>query len=138
LQDMQLAISERHANPSLVMEFEKNAASVAELYFKENQARLYDRAVIVLKDVSAEALAQKVFAKLGMSSEEGWTNISSTNMCHWSGTKMFGHWWDPTPSSELLRGMLIVGAHVLEEADFTKILIAAHAEVMQEQSWSVG
>ncbi|MFM6928988.1 MAG: hypothetical protein ACKOX6_11025 [Bdellovibrio sp.] len=138
LQDMQLSISERGVNPALVTEFEKGITNIAELYFKESQMRLYDRAVIVLKDVGAEALAQRVFAKLGISSEQGWMNISSTNMCHWSGTKMFGHWWDPTPSAEMLRGMLIVGTPMLEESDFTKILIAAHAEIMQEQSWSVG
>ncbi|MGE5087399.1 MAG: hypothetical protein ACM3MG_13930 [Bacillota bacterium] len=137
LQDVQLSLSEHSANPKLVKEFEKSIASIAEGYFKEDQARLYDRAVIEFKDVSAEALAQKVFSKLGMSPEEGWMNISSTNMCHWSGTKMFGHWWDPTPSPETLRGMLVVRGAMLEEAEFTKILIAAHTEIMQEQSWSL-
>lgn len=137
-QVMQMSTSERQTNPRLVTDFEKSIAPIAELYFQENQARLFDRAVIVFKDVSAEALAQRVFLKLGLSPEEGWTRVSSTNMCHWSGTKMFGHWWDPSPSYEMLRGMLIIGTQMLEESDFIKILIAAHDELMQEQSWSVG
>lgn len=137
LQDVHVAQSERELNPLVVREFEKSVEAVAEAFFKDGQIRLQDRAVVVFKDVSAEALAQKVFSKLGMSNEEGWMKVSSTNMCHWSGMKMFGHWWDPTPTHELLRGLFIVGTELLQDADFAKAVIVSYQEIKQEQSWLV-
>lgn len=131
------ARSVRSVNPPLVEKFEKDIASVATPFFKTGSARLFDRAVCVFADASAEAVAEVLFKKLGLSSEQGWQKLSSTNMCHWSVIKMFRHWWEPAPSQEQLRGMLIVGAELLNTKDFAKLLETSYQEVKAQQSWSV-
>lgn len=124
-------------NPPLVEHFEKEMASVATPYFAIGASRLFDRAVLYFKDASAEAVAERAFKKLGLTSEQGWQKMSSTNMCHWSGIKMFRHWWEPEPSQELLRGLIIVGPDLLNTKDFAKTLISSYEEIKQLQSWTV-
>ncbi|MDG0815667.1 hypothetical protein [Bdellovibrio svalbardensis] len=137
LQELQNARAEKSVNPALVTQFEKEISQSAELYFKPEATRLYDRSVCIFKDVSAEALAESLFKKLGLSSDEGWQKMSSTNMCYWSGTKMFRHWWEPEPSQELLRGLLVIGPDLLNTKDFAKLLISSYEEIKQQQSWSL-
>lgn len=127
----------REQNAPLVESFETKVSSVASAYFKTNSARLYDRAVVFFPDVSAEAVAQNIFKKLGLSPQEGWAQIATTNMCYWSGIKMFRHWWEPTPTQEQLRGLLVVGLELLQTKDFAKLLISSYEEVKAQQSWSV-
>lgn len=137
LQDLQEARRDRRLLPQLIERFEEEVVSVAAPYFAPTVARLADRAVCVFPDVSAEALAQKIFKGLGIPSEVGWTKLSTTNMCHWSVIKMFSHWWEPTPKAETLRGLLIVGPELLETKDFAKLVISSYEEIKAQQSWEV-
>ncbi len=137
LQEALLAQEGRKLNASLIGSFEASFSDIAKPYFSSEQTRLYDRAVLVFKNTSAEALAEKVFAKLGISSEEGWLQLDSTNMCHWSGVKMFSHWWEPSPSNETLRGLLIISPTILENPQFAKSLRESYQELLEEQSWTV-
>ncbi|WP_413295067.1 hypothetical protein ACLSU7_08305 [Bdellovibrio sp. HCB185ZH] len=137
LQEALLASEGRKLNPSLISSFESSFQDIAKPYFTSEQPRLYDRAVLVFKDTSAEALAEKVFTKLGISIEEGWSQMDSTNMCHWSGVKMFSHWWEPTPSTETLRGMLIMSPTILENPQFAQALRESYQELLEEQTWTV-
>lgn len=127
----------RAQNTLLMEQVEKDLSSVAEPYFKAGQSRLSDRAVMVFKDVSAEALAQRIFQQLGLSPAEGWQQLATTNMCHWSVVKMFHHWWEPAPSLETLRGMLIIGPELLNTKDFAKIVISSYEDIKAQQSWNV-
>lgn len=127
----------RAQNPLLVEQVEKDLAQVAAPYFASGQTRLYDRAVCVFPDVSAEALAHKIFQTLGLSPDQGWQKLATTNMCHWSVVKMFRHWWEPAPSLETLRGMLVVGPELLNTKDFAKIVISSYEDIKAQQSWNV-
>lgn len=124
-------------NPGLVEKFEEEINSIATPYFKKDSLRLFDRAVCIFQDVSAEALAEVLFRKLGYFSEEGWQKMSTTNLCHWSAVKMFQHWWEPQPSSEQLRGLLVIGTDLLNIKDFAKLMISSYEEVKSQQSWSL-
>ncbi|KHD88231.1 MAG: hypothetical protein OM95_09990 [Bdellovibrio sp. ArHS] len=124
-------------NPLLVEKFEKEMSPTASLYFAAGTSRLYDRAVISFHDVSAEAVAENLFKKIGLTSHEGWQQLASTNMCHWSAIKMFRHWWEPTPTQDQLRGLLIVGLNLLNTKDFAKLMISSYEEVKAQQSWDV-
>lgn len=137
LAELVRARAEKKIDAALVEKFEKEIKSGAEIYFKEGAPRLFDRAVCVFKEVSAEALAESVFKKIGLSSEEGWKKINSTNMCHWSGIKMFRHWWEPTPSQDMLCGLLVISPELLSTKDFAKLLISSYEEIQQQQSWSL-
>lgn len=137
LRQLQKARPAAGENRLLVEKFENEISAVAAPYFSDGVARLYDRAVCVFPDVSADALAHHVFQKLGLSVEEGWSQLSTTNMCHWSAVKMFRHWWEPAPSVEALRGLLIVGPELLNTKDFAKLLISSYEDIKAQQSWSV-
>lgn len=137
LETLSSARQGRHVNRMLVEKFEQEIRGVASPYFSANSARLFDRAVCVFNDVSAEALATLLFKKLGLSSREGWKKLASTNMCHWSVVKMFRHWWEPAPSLEQLRGMLIIGPELLNTKDFAKLVISSYEEIKAQQSWDV-
>lgn len=137
LQEIEKARGQREVNAALVEKFEKDVSALGSSFFQVGAPRLADRAVIVLNEVSAEAVAEHLFTKLGLSKEEGWRQLSSTNMCHWSGMKMFRHWWQPTPSHEQLRGLLVIGLELLNTKDFAKLLISSYEEIKEQQSWSV-
>lgn len=127
----------REVNPVLIEKVEQELSSVAKPYFTSGESRLFDRAVCVFPDVSAEMLAKKVFAKLGMAPEEGWAQSATTNLCHWSAIKMFRHWWEPTPTQEDLRGLWIIGPELLKTKDFAKLVISSYEEIKAQQSWNV-
>ncbi|KYG68222.1 hypothetical protein AZI87_02905 [Bdellovibrio bacteriovorus] len=137
IKELTEARGEHQSNPLLVENFEKEISAVARLYFSAEATRLFDRAVFSFSDVSAEAVADNLFKKLGISKVEGWQKMASTNMCHWSAIKMFRHWWEPTPSLEQLRGLLIVGLELLNTKDFAKLVISSYEEVKLQQSWDV-
>ena len=120
-----------------IAEFENKISSTAKLWFQKGTARLQDRSVFVLSDVSAEAVAQVLFKKRQITPEEGWLKINSTNLCHWQTQRMFQSWWLPLPSLETLRGLMIVSPDLLEAKDFAKNLISAYEEVRSLQSWSL-
>lgn len=137
LKELAEAQSPQLPTPAVIEQFEKDVSGIASPFFKSGSARLMDRAVCVFSDVSAEAVAEVLFKKLGLSSEQGWRKLSSTNMCHWSVVKMFRHWWEPTPALDQLRGLLVVGPELLQTKDFAKLLISSYEEVKALQSWDV-
>ncbi|MGZ3773211.1 MAG: hypothetical protein ACXVCY_02410 [Pseudobdellovibrionaceae bacterium] len=124
-------------NRSLIEKFELEMQSVANPYFKMGTPRIYDRAVCVFEDVNAEAVAQVLFKKLGFSSEDGWKKVSTTSLCHWSTVKMFQNWWEPRPSMEQLRGLIVFSADLLSIKDFAMLVISSYEEVKAQQSWNL-
>lgn len=127
----------RHLAAEKITEFEAKMSACSRPWFQKGTQRVMDRAVIVFPDVSGEALAQTLFRKLQIKPEEGWQKINSTNLCHWQTQKMFQSWWLPTPSAEVLRGLMIISPELLETKDFAKNLISAYEEVRSLQSWSL-
>ncbi|MNL69432.1 hypothetical protein D3C87_1942900 [compost metagenome] len=87
--------------------------------------------------MSGDALAKKVFEKLGIPAVEGWRQLETPNQCHWNAVRMFKSWWQPEPSIEDLRGMLVIGVPLLETKDFAKHLISSYEELKALQSWEV-
>ncbi|KYG65965.1 hypothetical protein AZI86_02540 [Bdellovibrio bacteriovorus] len=129
--------SQRKENQSLVQAFERSLSVEGRPYFSAQASRTWDRAVCVFPDVSADALAIKIFEKLQISPEDGWQQIATTNMCSWDVVKMFGPWWEPKPKTEDLRGLLIVGVAMLENPGFQTALQASLKEIKEQQSWNV-
>ena len=129
--------SQRKENQNLVQAFERSLSGEGRPYFSAQASRTWDRAVCVFPDVSADALAIKIFERLRISPEDGWQQIATTNMCSWDVVKMFGHWWEPKPKTEDLRGLLIVGVAMLENPNFQTALQGALIEIKEQQSWNV-
>ena len=128
----------RSLNRLEVEKFEKEIQKSARPWFAATQdSRVYDRAVVIFSDVSGEALAQKTFQKMGVSSQEGWRQLETPNQCHWNAVRMFKTWWQPEPSTEDLRGMMVISLPLLETKDFAKHLISSYEEIKALQSWEV-
>jgi hypothetical protein len=128
----------RAQNRLEVEKFEKQITAPARAWFSaNNENRIYDRAVAVFNDVNGEALAQKVFEKLGIPVQEGWRQMDTPNQCHWNAVRMFKTWWQPEPTTEDLRGMMIISLSLLETKDFAKTLISSYEEIKALQSWEV-
>jgi hypothetical protein len=123
-------------NKAAVEAFEKSLQG-GKTFFAENASRIWDRGICIFPDVSADSVALNLFKKIGLSEEEGWKQVATTNMCSWNVVKMFRHWWIPSPKTEDLRGLLIIGTTLLAKKDFGVHLQAAYNEVKAEQSWSV-
>lgn len=137
LEELANARAESFVNPGVVEKFEDEIKTIAKPYFSAKASRLFDRAVCIFADVSAEALAEILFAKLDFSPEEGWKKMSTTNLCHWSAVKMFRHWWEPQPTAEDLRGLLVVGTELLNTKDFAKLVISSYEELKAQQSFGL-
>lgn len=131
------ARTSHQVNPGLVEKFENEIKDIATPYFQSKTLRMFDRAVFSFADASAEAVAEVLFKKLGLSVTEGWTKMATTNLCHWSSIKMFSHWWEPQPSAEQLRGLFVVGTELLNVKDFAKLVISSYEEVKAQQSWGL-
>jgi hypothetical protein len=124
-------------NRLLVERFEQEVGTVAKLYFSPDKTRLFDRTVFYFNDINAEALAGQLYKKFGLSKTLGSEKLATTNMCHWSGTGLFSGWWEPAPSVEALRGLLVISAELLQIKDFAKEVISSYEEIKREQSWDV-
>lgn len=128
----------RPQDTKTVQDFEAQVQGKIPLYFSAQAKRLGDRAVLVIADASAEAVAQLLFKKLGWTTEEGFQKIETTNQCHWStGAKTFKTWWEPAPTPQALRGLLIISLAALQTKDFANLLISSYEEIKQLQSWTL-
>lgn len=134
---LQGSLQGRKEDKNLVIACEKELATSTQLVFAESAPRLFDRAVCYFPDANAEAVAQNLFKRLGLTSEDGFKKVTTTNMCHWNGLKMFSHWWLPKPTPQMLRGLLIIDLQMLDTKDFAKQLISSYEEIKQQQSWDV-
>lgn len=137
LTEMQEQRTHRLSDEAAVRDFEKAVASSARPYFSDAQLRTWDRAAIVFPDVSADALAQEVFKKMGLQSETGWHHMATTNMCTWDVVRMFHPWWKPAPSLEDLRGLLLINAHFLKTPQLVDHLVSSYQELKAQQHWTV-
>ncbi len=134
--------SQRKLNKKLVLDFESQilASGAGHVFFTADSARVYDRAVCVFPDVSAEALGEVVLKKFNLSPFLGWQKLGTTNMCRWGGSdtkKMFREWWLPEPSPEVLRGLLVFSLDLLQTKDFAQLLLDSYHEIKLQQSWTV-
>ncbi len=114
----------------------KRAVPSAQIWFAEGASRSLDRSVLSFPDVSAELLLEKIWTSFNWSSREGNELVTTTNMCHWQALGLYKTWWEPLPTAELLRGMLILSHQTLAVKDFAKILVSSYEEIKALQNWS--
>ncbi len=119
-------------NCAAVEKFEQ-ALPIEQRYFQAPVERLYDRAVCVLPDANGEAVVSRLHGKKPFA--EG--QVMTTNLCYWRSQKTFKGWWNPAPTPEQLRGMIVISAQLLEDKDFANQFVSAYEEIQQLQSWEV-
>ncbi len=120
ISEIELTQKTAKANEALVTQFEKmfQEPSLAhfKIYFEGSNSRIFDRAVFYSTQVAGEAVQQYLARQIGVEIQEpGFERqIETTHQCRWGGTKSFETWWNPRPSNDVLRGMLILGLDAIQ------------------------
>ncbi len=130
--------SEHVSQPQKIKDFENKLtvkSAGIQAWFQPTQERIWDRAVLNFTGVNAEALAQLLFKKLGLEAPQAWQMIETTNMCRWGVTRMYQNWWEPLPKDDILRGLLIFDAKILDAKDFADLVLSSYEEIQQLQTW---
>lgn len=125
-------------NPLKVAEFENLLTSkipALQAWFKQGEERLWDRAVVNFTDISGEALIARLFALLGLKTPQAYSQIETTNMCRWGVTGFYQSWWEPLPTDEDLRGLVIFDAQILGAKDFADLVLSSYEDIKKLQAW---
>lgn len=124
-------------NKEQILSFEDECEKTFSKKVFSFDSRVYDRALIVLPDTSADAVRDNLLKKMNLSSEQGQEILDTTNKCTWNSQKLFSNWWMPRPSEDTLRGLLVVSLQALSIKDFAKLLRSSYEEIKAQQSWEL-
>ncbi len=126
--------SEEREDIESIKRFEAIAAEFSQVYFansRTNQSpatRLWDRSVLIFEDLSADLIIAQILNRnwdwnrdLNLNLKH---HIATTNLCHLGviNRHIFHGWWEPAPTSEALRGLLILSLDLIEQAGFADSL----------------
>lgn len=118
-------------NRAAVEKFE--AQFLEQRFFKNEESRRYDRAVLQWEDLSAEALLQSLGKVLKTPAfDEG---MDTANACRWKTPKVSRGWWQNAPSSDQLRGLAVFSAALVADSQFVTTLNQTITELKKRQSW---
>lgn len=114
---------ESKENQTTVKAFESKLPTGFQAYFQHDR-RLFDRSLIYASDMGGEALQQFLATQLNIRLEKpGWEErIETTHLCRWGGTRNYGSWWNPRPTDDVLRGMVILGLEVIQHPEISVVL----------------
>lgn len=112
VEKIKLKKSQQAENKALVENFEAHLPQGFQaLLATEN--RIFDRALIYNLNLNGEALLKSL--------PQQW-QLETTSLCYHGGLGLFDDWWQPRPSDEVLRGLLLIGAQNLADKDCLQIL----------------
>lgn len=117
---------------NLILNFESQATRWgADAYYHENDSRVFDRAVLVFPNLNSQYLSQLL--------EEALPNqkILSSSLCALNMTLSAMQWWQPQPSVDELRGMLLFSPTALKNPELARVLEESVKQIRAEQSWEV-
>jgi hypothetical protein len=110
----------RKSNENAVKKFENHlpagCSALSKLSTSHSNSRIYDRAVFVVNNQSAELVRAKLIQHFDPSL------IETTNMCRWNAMSRYKFWWDNLPTDDELAKLLIVSSELLEKSDFVSHL----------------
>lgn len=122
---LQFALRGQKENKQLIQNFEQNLPPGLLPYFKHDK-RSFDRAAIFSATLSGEALRSYLLQGTFSSREPGWEQqVETTNLCRWGSPKLYQDWWEPRPSDDVLRGLLIINSEFLAKGDLSGQLMEA-------------
>ncbi|MBX2987422.1 MAG: hypothetical protein KF802_05965 [Bdellovibrionaceae bacterium] len=103
----------------VVLDFE--AQFPEQRFFVAEAPRVFDRAVLVFKDVSGEALLRRLAAKLAIAPAFGGL-MDTANLCRWDSLRLYRGWWTDAPHEDVLRGLVTFSMELLKRNGFAKAL----------------
>ncbi len=83
----------------------------------ETEKRCFDRALIYSESAGGESLQNDLarHLKISLQSPSWERQIETTHLCRWGGVGNYDLWWNPRPSDNILRGLLILSLEVLHK-----------------------
>lgn len=116
----------------LILHFESQAVQWgATPYFGVNDSRVFDRAILVFKDLNTEYLRTLLGSAFSVS------EVLSTSLCALNMTISGMQWWQPLPTEDELRGMLLISPTALKNPELARMLRESVKQIRAEQSWEV-
>lgn len=89
-------------------------------------SRLFDRAVFFHENLNAEAVMQQLFQQNKVTPGNSLPGfpmpIEVVNFARWHKIALLEDWWEPQPTSEQVRGLMIVDQQVLQKIDLANAL----------------
>lgn len=89
------------------------------------EARVYDRAVVYHPELNSDnvlrRIKEKVSRAVGSPMYEHDADI--LNQCRWSPAPHLRTWWDPQPSEEIIRGLLLLSTEMLKQRQIMDWLV---------------
>lgn len=113
-------------NEQAILRFESHLPKEFSCYqFKG--PRLFDRTLIYNQLVSGQTVQTHLSNYLNMNiSELSWEkNIETTHLCRWGGIATYQGWWQPTPSEEVLRNLVILSVGIIQKENLNELLLRA-------------
>ena len=94
------------------------------------RCRLYDRAVLVFPDINGEALVKELSQAMSLSANSIEDMLATTSQCAWHDPVSFKGWWQPAPTSEQIRGLVVFSAEILTRKDFANLVKTSYDKVV--------
>ncbi len=116
--------------PVEIKSFENSKGAHFKPYFGNSKKRIYDRSVVILNEMSAELIRDRLCKKLGLNPQDHF--IEAANGCRWGGVERLV-WSEPAISPNTERGLLIINAEVVLKSNFKSIFEETCSEVSKEQ-----
>jgi hypothetical protein len=138
LRQLETCRAQAQQDRDLILTFEKEISAVASAtpWFKTQTSRIWDRSAIVFSEVSAEPLLRTIFAKIGLTDEQGWQKMDTTNLCRQGSVRLYQSWWEPLPSDDALSSLVLFSVGLLRTKDFAKLVLSSYEEIKSQQSWT--
>lgn len=121
-----------------IEELESQPPASGERLLPAGKSRLPDRALIAFRDVDGLSLAAELARELGLQLLEPGTKseIETTSLCRWQDERVFQGLVAKGYAPEVLRGLLILSANLLNRTDLKSKIEIAHANITKAQSGS--
>lgn len=83
----------------------------------KTDARLFDRAVVYHPELNSDSVLRRIKEKSGHGLNTPMYEIDAEilNQCRWSPSPHLRAWWDPLPSEEIIRGLLLLSTELVKE-----------------------
>jgi hypothetical protein len=119
-----------HEDKALIQNFEKTLPSPFQQYLK-TESRLFDRALFYCEEITGEALQQFLKKELNQPLLRAGLekDIETTHLCRWGGHASYEPWWKPTPKPEVLRGLTVISADLIQKTNLKDLLSKAVKEL---------
>lgn len=118
-----------------VVRIENDLPSNFETIIK-SENRVYDRIAISNPMIAGDALRDELLSLLKIPNSDPRSQwIQTSHLCSWEGPQSRYTWWEPRPSNDLLRGLLVLSPELIKNRDFHQDLLTISSKCRIDLTW---